>query len=469
VKVDAKTSVCIVGAGPAGLTAAFELKKRGYTDVTVFEKQDRVGGQCFSFEYPHGSGRFVDMAATEMSEGYTNVMRLAGEVGARTVGDQSLRIYDRVHRRYLSAVRASILLDGFSFLSTMWAGIKYTLLLLGPYRRFTRAGSGLAHAPAALRQPLGTWSRSKGLEPLALNYAYTMQVGYGREDDLCAAYFVKFQNTLNWISNMNSVLGVSRSWPRYFRDGFQSLWERVARHVHVELGSEIVSIRRVLREDELAVEVQLRGEAEPRVFDQLILGCQLELDRLAFLDITESERPLFERIRTVDYFSTACVVRGLPDGIVVSAPAPAEGNPTGYIRKHPDDEVAVFFSIATPDSSEDGVRAGIERLLESMPAWEGKRPKLERVVAQKRWQFFPHVRPEDFAAGFFERLEALQGHRNTLYVSSIASMSTVEDTVGYTRAKIIQQFPDLTSHALPWVIAEALVVLAVAVAVRLWT
>jgi hypothetical protein len=80
-----------------------------------------------------------------------------------------------------------------------------------------------------------------------------------------------------------------------------------------------------------------------------------------------------------------------------------------------------------------------------------------------------HVRPEDFAAGFFERLEALQGHRNTLYVSSIASMSTVEDTVGYTRAKIIQQFPDLTSHALPWVIAEALVVLAVAVAVRLWT
>ncbi|MGM9535212.1 MAG: FAD-dependent oxidoreductase, partial [Intestinibacter sp.] len=34
--------VAIVGSGPAGLTVAFELAKKGY-DVTIFEKNEKVG------------------------------------------------------------------------------------------------------------------------------------------------------------------------------------------------------------------------------------------------------------------------------------------------------------------------------------------------------------------------------------------------------------------------------------------
>ena len=37
--------VCVVGAGPAGLTAAAELELKGRRTV-VFEKQDAVGGKC---------------------------------------------------------------------------------------------------------------------------------------------------------------------------------------------------------------------------------------------------------------------------------------------------------------------------------------------------------------------------------------------------------------------------------------
>lgn len=37
--------VCIVGAGPAGLSAAAELELKGYRTVT-FEKQSAVGGKC---------------------------------------------------------------------------------------------------------------------------------------------------------------------------------------------------------------------------------------------------------------------------------------------------------------------------------------------------------------------------------------------------------------------------------------
>lgn len=41
------TKILILGAGPAGLTCAYELKQRGY-DVTVLEARDRVGGHVFT-------------------------------------------------------------------------------------------------------------------------------------------------------------------------------------------------------------------------------------------------------------------------------------------------------------------------------------------------------------------------------------------------------------------------------------
>ncbi|MFK5882186.1 MAG: FAD/NAD(P)-binding oxidoreductase [Sulfurospirillum sp.] len=36
--------IAIVGAGPAGISAALELKKLGYSDLIVFEREDEIGG-----------------------------------------------------------------------------------------------------------------------------------------------------------------------------------------------------------------------------------------------------------------------------------------------------------------------------------------------------------------------------------------------------------------------------------------
>lgn len=44
------TRIGIIGGGPGGLSAAYALAKLGYTDVTVLEKHQDVGGMCESVE-----------------------------------------------------------------------------------------------------------------------------------------------------------------------------------------------------------------------------------------------------------------------------------------------------------------------------------------------------------------------------------------------------------------------------------
>ena len=45
-----KKKILVLGGGPCGLSAAWELSKYGY-DVTVIEKEAKVGGLCITNEY----------------------------------------------------------------------------------------------------------------------------------------------------------------------------------------------------------------------------------------------------------------------------------------------------------------------------------------------------------------------------------------------------------------------------------
>ena len=47
-RIDKRSRIAIIGAGPAGLSAAWMLGKQGFHDVTVLEKLGRVGGLCKS-------------------------------------------------------------------------------------------------------------------------------------------------------------------------------------------------------------------------------------------------------------------------------------------------------------------------------------------------------------------------------------------------------------------------------------
>ena len=58
--MDKNTRICIIGGGPAGLSAGMYLEQKGYENYTILERLDRVGGKCWS---PHYNGRRYEMGA----------------------------------------------------------------------------------------------------------------------------------------------------------------------------------------------------------------------------------------------------------------------------------------------------------------------------------------------------------------------------------------------------------------------
>ena len=75
--------VCIVGAGPSGIHMALMLKKRGYTDLTIYEKTGRVGGKAYDINY-RGVPNVLGASFLEPSY-FDNFVPLAREYGADLV------------------------------------------------------------------------------------------------------------------------------------------------------------------------------------------------------------------------------------------------------------------------------------------------------------------------------------------------------------------------------------------------
>lgn len=73
-------SVIVVGAGVAGLTAAYRLRKAGL-DVTVLEAEDHVGGRMVTVER---DGFRMDTGAYLLSRKYDRMLALIAEVGLAT-------------------------------------------------------------------------------------------------------------------------------------------------------------------------------------------------------------------------------------------------------------------------------------------------------------------------------------------------------------------------------------------------
>jgi uncharacterized protein with NAD-binding domain and iron-sulfur cluster len=429
-----KTSrICIVGAGAAGLSAAYFLKERGYTNVTILEAAGRVGGKCRTVDF---QGRSFDIGANYVTAAYAVVRRLAREFGAAMYTESG-------------AITASVSIDGAATFSTplaaitrnrkfatfAWAAVRYFYIRTLLRKIIDGPGFAKISRYPQLCVSFRDWLDTNKLSALAPMFEIPITVmGYGYLDEIPAPYALKYLSPATFRNLVAVGLGLPTRWPRRFVAGFQRLWEAVAERLDVRLGVDVVAID---RDGPIRVQSNNIGAME---FDFLILACPLNVGLLErFIRLSQDERDLFERIVVNRYVVTSYAIPNLhlPRRIVGMTPVPEMGRPWAMTRQYADNDFVQFYTRLDNacDDPKESVIGAIRRLVDVLGA-----TLPENYLAYDDWAYFQHVSVNDFRGGFYERLEALQGQQNTFYCGGLAAFELVETVAQYSRHVVESYF-----------------------------
>lgn len=420
--------IAVIGAGPAGMTAADTLRGLGYEDITIFEQLGRVGGKVYSFRSPAG---VVELGAVLASTECTRVLELA----------------ERHRIPYAPYPVSLLILDEHgerqsieSFLSSRYQASEIERAI-GNYaailQRFAEVRSdSLSELPSDLCLPFEQFAQKHGFSPIA-ELARSMLVGFGYSyyETTPAIYFMKL---IGWLLKPGGAKGLQAGEFYMFPSGYQSIWEAIATGFDVRLEARITSIERPQSTGPVRLTVNGTQQHE---FDAVIVSAPLHTLG-NFLDLTEDEASLFAQVRSDRYFVNLFNASGLVAGEFLffhDHARPAKLNHiNAWANRDPALPVYIGWQLADRALSLEQVA---EVLAQDVAAQGGTFGELK---LRQEWDYFPHVDSEALHNGFYQQVEALQGVGNVFYVGSSLSFETVEHSARQARELMIKRFAPLT-------------------------
>jgi protoporphyrinogen/coproporphyrinogen III oxidase len=249
----AKATTIIIGAGIAGLTAAYQLKKAGI-DVLVLERNDYVGGRMANVEW---EGFLLDIGAKFVTTADKSLLQMVDEVG---LSDQMIKSDE--------GLRITIYRDGklhsANFLSIPsyfgWSGVslKARLAMLNLLPHFLKVGKleNVYHLERAagldLEETYEQFFKQHISEEMFEYWAIPMfetMCAYTGEDVSRKAFLAMMVSYLN----SSSVT---------FRDGIGTLPKRLAEQLEVELMTQVDRIK--MKSDGSGVDVRYSVDGQTK-------------------------------------------------------------------------------------------------------------------------------------------------------------------------------------------------------------
>ncbi|MGD2082521.1 MAG: FAD-dependent oxidoreductase [Chromatiales bacterium] len=421
--------VAVVGAGAAGLTAAYELTALGH-EVVVFEKERRVGGKVFSIPVGDIALEFGAVLVTE--DDYPITLGYAERFGIPSIpAPAGFALLDESGNRmalqdFLQASYSATEIDA--------AESNYAAVL-DQFSAFIDA-PGMVSVPDDLSLPFSEFAERYGIG-LVEDWmkALLTGFGYGYSETVPAAYYVKF---LPFLVKLGPS-GFEAESGRIFPGGFQSVLDALAATLDVRLDSEVTHIRRPApRCQSCQVRITVNG-IEQDWFDAVVIATALNVVP-RFLDVTPFEEWLFTRMQSVRYFVTLVAGSGLDEEILYfrENANPDRINHVGAWAAPYD-----FGLLALGNAYQVVERKRSPREIRSVLA-EDMGSAVGRYLLglhQKEWpNYFPHVGPRALELGFYDVIDRMQGHRRTYFVGSSLTFETVEHAARQAKSVILEHF-----------------------------
>ncbi len=408
--------ICVVGGGISGLTAAYCLQKKGYTNVTLLEGNSRIGGKCYSIKY---RGKTYEMGTMMGVPSHKHIVELMKELGMKNNGPLLYKGFFDNNGRIMQQIQKEDIRDFRSQYMRLPEELKKYEILQEP---------GFKNLTEDLCQPFSKWCDDRDLSVMKSVFAPAFTAfGFGYLEDVPTAYVLKFleYETLTAFVEITHLI----TWT----EGIQEMLERIADCLDdVRLTSRVIRIER--KED-----VEVQTTRETLHFDKIIITSPLD-DTLKYMDSTKMEKQLFNKIKYQDFRVFSYKVEGLPQV-------------TGYmlenIRKERLGHVMVWYyrwgdrgsndlinvyALASPELSNETIKARVEEDLIQMGV------KIKGSYININWRHFPHVDSEVLLDGFYDKLDGIQGSNNTYYAGEIMNFSSIEKCTQYSKYLIEKYF-----------------------------
>jgi hypothetical protein len=446
--------VCVVGGGPAGLGVAYFLEQAGYHDVVVFEKDDHVGGKCWTIPQ---DGQFYDMGAVEVTKEYKVVNALVEAFGYELATVPSGRIIDRQSGSTQSLLA---LYDGASKVDLLAQIAIFTLELrkLSPYLDVP----GFARMPDSLKGlSFSQWLHQIGAPLLERFFWMPLTCyGYGALDAIPAVYALKFATVMPFHV-LAHKLGLQELLPDelHFLEpfvhrltrGLQSLMQSIADTFTVPpiVNATIVSIDRSTPQIKVRYRVGDAPAVIEQIFDKVVVTIPQTLANLTFLDLTTKEKDLFAQVTTIPYYTTLTSPKTfesklyyeLADKAVGALGPPPLPHVLQFARCWPQALGAVFYTGSAPGDWRplDGAPGSIEEIVTTAISNANQKPGA--TMTSLEWRYFPQVPQAAIDAGFYDDLEYMQGLHGTYYAGGLLNFELVEKAMEYSKALVAKHFP----------------------------
>ena len=456
--------ICIIGGGPAGISAAMYLEKKGYENYVIYERQNKVGGKCYSPRIDvNGESRTYETGAIMGAITYHAVHEVEEFAGVdHADGPNMRRMYrDKSGKEIFpfDPKKNFSISKMFSLLKLKKQMKKLVEIMETKYKgydcyghrgvaqgRYNGLSKGLDDALQMidgvnpnlkdLALPFDQFCKLNGVEEVMRIWIgpYT-SFGYGYFDEIPAAYVMKYLDTTTAIEFINM-----RLWT--WKNGTQSIYEAANKKLKnpALLNTEVVKVVRPAEGTDGKIEITVRDEAGERTeeFDQLIITTPLD-HFVQYADARDEEKELFSKIiheKYVDFIARFDKDAGptISGYIFDNMTVERLGHAMVYYHRWEDQQAncpSTVYALRNHMGSTDvPYDKTIDLMMEDMKACGF--PVRERLYEQETY-YCPHVSPKDYADGWYDKLDAMQGKQKTWYAGEIMGFGDMEDTCAASR------------------------------------
>ena len=422
--------IAIIGAGVAGLTAAHTLVEQGFSHITVYERENRVGGKVFSVRERDS---IFEMGAVWVGRSYVSIENLAKKLGIDLVPDNLDIVIRAKSGKKLGML--DFFCEGFGPLALLRSFFSWQKVRK-KFGYLQNPGSFLGPIHPHLTLPFAEFSRMYDIEIFAGAFRpFWVGCGYLYFETVPALYVLKlmlgrFNFSLGRFSQLLLPGHQGRGHNlRRIVDGYQTLWTRMAANIKdLRLSHPVQRIARRKEAGRTVISVTAQGKTDE--FDAIIIATEVDSIK-KFLDMRADERDVLSQVRSYSYVIHLFEAEGIQDyqGTMVLldeyGSAAQIGHTTSLINR-PEQPHMWTSGQLMPENK--GLEDSIAILREDVAKLGGRLTEVKRSVV---WNYLPHVTGEALQNGFYTKVNSLQGQQNTWFIGGLMNFESVEGTAAY--------------------------------------